>query len=216
MSEPVPSAPRLRWWERRGPSLGVFVLLVAVMALASFALWRQVADVLPEVGQDRQGADPWVDPVGIEKIGDFRVARIPDCAAAPVVHIELWDEDSEPYWEVSGPAKPMGSFAIGVTPEGWETRTGYRDPPPDATLRLVVVRRGQGPAGVRYQESDLREGFVAAGNPILRWSLERFLAADVCGPDLDDDADEVDLGVSGRPTIVEGDVDVDVDAGAGG
>jgi hypothetical protein len=177
------------------------------------ALWRQVTDVLPEVGRDRQGDDPWTEPVGIEKIGDFQVVRIPDCAAAPVVHIELWDEDSEPYWEVSGPATPMGSFAIGIPPEGWETRTAYRDPPADAVLRLVVVRRGKGPAGVRFQASDLREGFVASGDPILRWSLERFLAADLCGADPDEDEEDE---VTGGPVIVPGDADATEDVDAGG
>jgi phosphate transport system substrate-binding protein len=41
------------------------------------------AAVANAVGKDKQGEDPWDDPVGIEKVGVFQVAHIPDCAAAP-------------------------------------------------------------------------------------------------------------------------------------
>lgn len=207
MSRSSSSARRLPWWERRGPSLWTFALVLVVMALASLALWRSVSDVLPGVGQDLEGEDPWVDQVGIEPLDDFRVVRIPECAADALVSIELWDADSEPYWEVRGPATPLSSFAIGFAPEGWETVTPYTEPPEDATLRLVVVRRDKGVAGIRYQESELREGFVAAGDPVLRWSLENFQTGDLCGEDEDDgeDADAPDAEPS--PTIVGDDAD---------
>ena len=143
-------ALRASGWQRRGPSLLVFVVVLAVMGLTAVALWSSITDVVPDVGKDKQGEDPWQDPVGIEKVGDFQVAHIPDCAAAPIVRIALWDEHSKPYWEVSGPAIPMASFAIGATPQGFEVDTPYTAPPPGAVLRLAVVRTVKGVAGVRF------------------------------------------------------------------
>src|SRR5690606_12497915 len=157
MTSPRPD-DQPRWWQRRGPSLLVFAGVLLFMGLASLALRSSIADVLPEIGKDEQGVDPWRDPGGIGPVGEDQPAGIPDCAAAPVVRIELWDEATEPYWEVSGPATPMGSFAVGVTPEGWEEETPYSAPPADAVLRLMVVRKVKGVAGVRYQTSDLRTG----------------------------------------------------------
>jgi hypothetical protein len=159
----------------------VFGALLLAMAVASVALWSSLSGVLPDLGKDKQGQDPWNDPVGIEKVAGFQVVRIPDCAAAPVVRIALWDEASKPYWEVSGPPTPMTSFAIGATPDGFTEDTKYTAPPEDAVLRLVVVRKVKGIAGVRYQESDLRTGYVASGLPIGRYSLDSFQTGDVCG-----------------------------------
>ena len=175
------SSPQLPWWQRRWPSLFVFCLVLGAMGVASMVLWRNVSDVLPDVGKDKQGEDPWTDPVGVEKVGGFQVVHIPDCAAAPVVRIELWDEQSEPYWEVSGPATPMASFAIGAVPEGFTVDTPYRQPPANAVLRLAVVRKVKGVAGVRFQTSDLRTGYVASGQPISRYLLEDFQTGSVCG-----------------------------------
>lgn len=175
------SSPQLPWWQRRLPSLLVFCLVLGAMGVASMILWRNVSEVLPDVGKDKQGEDPWTDPVGVEKVGQFQVVHIPDCAAAPVVRIELWDERSEPYWEVSGPATPMSSFAIGAVPEGFTVDTPYRRPPADAVLRLAVVRKVKGVAGVRFQTSDLRTGYVASGQPISRYLLEDFQTGSVCG-----------------------------------
>src|SRR3954471_1926729 len=117
------------WWQRRGPSLLVFCVVLLTMAGVSMLLWSNVTSVLPDVGKDKQGDDPWSDPVGVEKVGGFQVVHIPDCAAAPVVRIALWNEQSKPYWEVTGPATPMDSFAIGATPEGWSEVKAYRKPP---------------------------------------------------------------------------------------
>lgn len=178
---PAAYETRPPWWQRRGPSVLVFSVIVAVMAIASVALWSNVSSVLPDLGKDQQGDDPWEDPIGVEKVGQFLVARIPDCAAAPVVRIELWDEDSKPYWEVSGPATPMSSFAIGITPEGFTEETPYDQPPAGAVLRLLVVRKVKGVAGVRYQETDLRTGYVASGLPISRYEVEDFMTGSMCG-----------------------------------
>lgn len=173
--------PRPRWWQRRWPSALVFAAVLGGMVLASLALWKDIGDVLPVVGKDKQGEDPWNDPVGVEKVGGFQVVHIPDCAAAPVVRIALWDEDSVPYWEVSGPATPMNSFAVGGTPQGFTEDRPYKKPPADAVLRLVVFRKVKGVAGVRFQESDLRSGYVASGTPISRYGVEDYQTGSVCG-----------------------------------
>jgi hypothetical protein len=179
----TPSTPRPPWWHRRLPSTVVFLVVLGVMSLAAVALWADVGEVLPDVGKDNQGEDPWNDPVGVEKVAGFEVVRIPDCAAAPVVRIALWNEASEPYWEVSGPATPMDSFAIGATPEGFTEVKAFTKPPEGAVLRLVVFRKVKGVAGVRYQESDLRRGYVASGLPISRYGESDFMTGDVCGDD---------------------------------
>ncbi len=175
------------WWQRRGPSFLVFCGIVLVMAIAAMVLWSNVADVLPDIGKDEQGEDPWDYPVGVERVNQFQVVHIPDCAAGPVVRIELWDEDSNPYWAVSGPATPMTSFVIGVQPEGFEEITPYKDPPAGAVLRLLVVRSVKGVAGVRFQTSDLRSGYVVSGLPLSRYLVEDFQTGAVCGKE-DEDA----------------------------
>ena len=195
------SSTRPPWWQRRGPSALVFVLVLGVMAVASVALWSDVGAVLPDIGKDKQGDDPWNDPVGVEKVGNFHVVRIPDCAAAPVVRIALWDEASDPYWEVSGPPTPMDSFAIGATPEGFSELTPYEAPPADAVLRLVVFRKVKGVAGVRYQTSDLRSGYVASGQPISRYGVENFQTGDVCGDEEDEGEGETDASTTSTTAL---------------
>ncbi|MCU1372426.1 MAG: hypothetical protein JWO77_3620 [Ilumatobacteraceae bacterium] len=175
------SQPRPPWWHRRWPSAIVFATVLGVMAIASLALWKDVGDVLPDVGKDKQGEDPWNDPVGVELIGGFQVVHIPDCAAAPIVRIALWNEQSEPYWEVTGPATPMDSFAIGATPQGWSEVKAYSKPAPGAVQRLVVFRKVKGVAGVRFQLADLRSGYVASGLPISRYDAAAFQTGEVCG-----------------------------------
>ncbi|HWJ99040.1 MAG TPA: hypothetical protein VNQ33_12835 [Acidimicrobiales bacterium] len=177
----TPETPRPSWWHRRWPSALVFAAVLGAMAIASLVIWSDVSDVLPDVGKDKQGQDPWNDPVGIERVGVFQVVHIPDCAAAPVVRIGLWDEDSKPYWEVSGPPTPMDSFAIGAVPEGFAEDTAYEKPPAGAVLRLVVFRKVKGVAGVRYQETDLRTGYVVSGTPLNRYEVDKFQTGSVCG-----------------------------------
>jgi len=168
------------WWQRKGPSGLVFVLVLVALVVATVSAVSGVADVLPEVGKDQQGEDPWVDRVGVEKVGIFQIAHIPDCAAAPVVRLELWDEESEPYWQVRGPTTAMSSFAVGATPEGWEVVTPYTEPPADAVLRLVVVRSVKGVAGTRYREADLRSGYVVTGVPPSRFQVADFQGGNFC------------------------------------
>ena len=179
----TPSEPRrrLRWWQRKWPSLLVFCLVLGAMVGITAILWSSVATVLPDVGKDKQGEDPWTDPVGVEKVGRFQVVHIPDCAAAPVVRIALWNEQSKAYWEIAGPATPMASFAIGATPNGWTVVTPYHAPPDKAVLRLAVVRRVKGVAGVRFKKSDLRTDYVASGQPISRYLVDDFQTGSVCG-----------------------------------
>jgi hypothetical protein len=181
----TPETPRPSWWHRRWPSALVFAAVLGVMVLASIAIWSNVSDILPDVGKDKQGQDPWNDPVGIEKVGVFQVVHIPDCAAAPVVRIALWDEESRPYWEVSGPATPMESFAIGATPEGFTEDKAYEKPPAGSVLRLVVFRKVKGIAGVRYQDEDLRTGRVVSGTPSSRYTVAGFQTGQMCGDDAD-------------------------------
>jgi hypothetical protein len=192
------STPRPSWWHRRWPSALVFAAVIAVMAIGSVVLWSDLKGVLPDVGKDKQGEDPWNDPIGIEKVGLFQVAHIPDCAAAPVVRIALWDEQSKPYWEVSGPATPMESFAIGATPEGFTEDQAFEKPPSGAVLRLVVFRKVKGVAGVRFQETDLRTGYVASGTPINRYEVEKFQTGSVCG-DEDEEGDGSTTSTSSVP-----------------
>jgi len=178
-SSVTPSRPP--WWQRRGPSGLVFALVLVSMVIGSITMWSSVAEVLPGIGKDQQGDDPWEDPVAVEKVGVFQVARIPDCAAAPVERIELWDEDSKPYWQAVGPPTPMSSFVIGVAPEGFSEPTAYTEPPAGAVLRLVVVRSVKGVAGTRYQMADLRSAYVIDGE--RRYEVETFQTASVCGGD---------------------------------
>ena len=45
----------------------------------------------------------------------------------------------------------------------------------------MVFRKVKGVARVRYQESDLRRGYVASGLPISRYGESDFMTGDVCG-----------------------------------
>jgi hypothetical protein len=197
------TSTRPPWWQRRGPSALVFALVVIAMTIASIAMWSNLAGVLPDVGKDQQGEDPWEDPVGIEKVGVFHVAHLPDCAAAPVERIELWDEESEPYWQAVGAPTPMSSFVIGVAPEGFLDLTPYTEPPAGAVLRLVVVRSVKGVAGTRYETADLRTAYVIDGD--RRYEIEDFTTGEVCGDpeEEDDDAGPTTTGTASTTTAPE-------------
>ncbi len=197
-STPTPDAP---WWQRRSPSLLVFVGLLAVLALSAIVLAGQVAEVLPEVPKDRLGVDSWTDPIGVERNSGLQIGRIPDCAAGSVTRIALWDEDSEPYWEVAGPPTPMTAFYVGVLPGGFTEVEPYREPPAGALVRLVVFRRVGGPAGIRYQASQLRTGYVMAGRPLVSYTVEGFQAEPVCGgAPADEDDEDGTTDLSGTTT----------------
>jgi hypothetical protein len=194
------SRRRLPWWQRRWPSILVLCLVLAAMGIVALVSWTRVTEVVPDVGKDKQGVDPWEDPLGVEPVGQFQIVHIPDCAAAPVVGIELWDDDSQPYWAVSGPPSVMNSFAIGATPEGFTVDTPFTAPPANAVLRLAVVRSVKGVAGVRFETSDLREGYVASGEPISRYGLDDFRTGAVCG----DEDEASSAGATTTTTTVPG------------
>lgn len=177
---PPTSSVDLPWWHRRWPSLIVFLAVLAVLGLTTVAVADKVANVLPEVGKDQLGEDRWDDPLGVELSGDFLVAHIPECAAGSITRIALWDANSKPYWEVSGPATPMPAFIIGLTPGGFTEVVPYRRPPADTILRLVAFRRIGGAAGIRYQAAQLRSKRVVGGIPLSSYTIEGFQAAPVC------------------------------------
>lgn len=173
-----PSQP---WIARRWPSIGLLVVVLGLIAGSLLFLGGKLGAVLPEVGKDKQGEDPWQDPIGLEAVKGFQVGHIPDCAASAVSKIVLWNENSEPYWSVSGPPTPMTTFSVGVTPEGFTVETPYRTPPAGSTLRLVAFRRAGGPMGLRYSSDDLVERRVISGEPLRRFTVSGFQTADVCG-----------------------------------
>lgn len=175
------STPAEHWWQRRSPSLLVFLAVLAVLGVATVAVAGQVADVLPEVAKDQLGEDQWKDPLGVELVSEFQIAHIPDCAAGAVTRIALWDAESEPYWEVTGPPTPMTSFAVGAPPAGFTEVVKYREPPAGGVLRLVVFRRVGGAAGIRYKTSQLRSKRVVAGKALTAYTVEGFQKEEVCG-----------------------------------
>ena len=177
-----PTADRQQpWWQRRGPSLLVFALVLVVMAVAGALVSRQLVDVIGEVPKDELGEDNWTDQLGIELGGGLQVAQVPECAADPITRIALWDADSNPYWEVAGPATPFTSFLVGAAPAGFTVVEPYRAPPEDALVRLVVFRRVGGVAGVRYRAIDLVDGKVVSGSPLRTYTREGFRKEKVCG-----------------------------------
>lgn len=204
-AEPDPA----HWWGQRLPSVLVLGFILAMTTLAVLAMTNTATNVLPEVGKDRLGADNWSDPIGIELANGFHVGRVPDCAAGAFTRFVLWNPDSEPYWEVEGPATPLNTFLVGVAPEGFTTVTPFTDPPRGAVLRLVAFRRDGGAVGIRYKADELREKRVMSGNPLVPYTIEGFQDAEICssgsgdgggtvsGPGTDEDRDATEeLGTS--------------------
>lgn len=180
MSEPT--ADRMvPWWHRRGPSVLVFVAVLAVVFVAVMVVSRQAMEVLGEVPKDELGEDSWVDQLGIELGGGLQVAQLPECAADPITRIALWDADSNPYWEAAGPPTPFTSFVVGAAPSGFIEIEPYRAPADDELVRLVVFRRVGGVAGMRYRAIDLVDGKVISGRPIRTYTREGFRKEKVCG-----------------------------------
>ncbi|CAN5116656.1 hypothetical protein BH20ACT3_BH20ACT3_14990 [soil metagenome] len=169
------------WRHRRTPSLVAFVVVLAVVGLATVSVAGQVADVLPEVGRDQLGEDRWENPLGVELVDDVQVGHVPDCAAGPVTRIALWDADSNPYWEVTAPPTDLDSFYVGVAPEGFTEETAYTEPPPGEVVRLVVFHRTGGVAGLRYTRAELRRDRLVSGRPLSRFTVSGFKEAAVCG-----------------------------------
>jgi hypothetical protein len=175
------------WWQRRTPSLVVLLLVLAAVAIAVVSLWGSVKEVMPEVGRDRLGEDPWDDPIGLENVDGFQIAHVPDCALAPITRIVLWDENSRAYWQVSGPPTPMTTFSVGATPDGFTVDKEYTAPPPGSVLRLVAFRTVGGAAGIRYRRADLVTNRVMSGSPLSRFTIAGYQTARVCQKDRDDD-----------------------------
>lgn len=179
MSQPTEDR-RVHWWYRRGPSLLVFVVVLAVMAAVVVTMTRDVSEVIGEVPKDELGEDNWTDQLGVEAAGPLQVAQVPECAADPITRIALWDADSNPYWEVSGPPTPLTSFVIGAAPAGFTVVEPYRAPEESDLVRLVVFRRVGGVAGVRYRAIDLVDGKVISGSPIRTYTRDGFREEKVC------------------------------------
>lgn len=171
----------LPWWQRRWVSLLTLGVVIAVAGVAALVYGQQVTEVLGEVGKDHLGEDSWEDPVGVELTSGYEIGHLPDCAAAPVTRIVLWDAESNPFWEVAGPPTPLQTFFVGATPGGFEEIVPYEEPPPGEVLRLVVFRRTGEVAGLRYQRTDLRDERVMSGRPLRSFTREGFLGASVCG-----------------------------------
>jgi len=171
------------WWTRRGPSVGVLTLVLFLIAGVAVVLGMQVAAMLPQVGKDKAGEDPWAVPVGIESIRGFEVVHVPDCAVGAITRISLWDAHSKPFWSVTGPASPLKTFSVGATPPRFTVVTPFHAPPKGTTLWLVVIRRGRSAAGIRYKASDLVENRVVSGKPLRRYTDSGYQTADVCGTD---------------------------------
>lgn len=154
-----------------------------VLSGIGVVLAKGVSGALPVVGRDKLGEDPWTDPIGVEKLGVFEIAHLPDCAAGPVVRIMLWDNDSNPYWQVSGPPTALTTFPVGATPDGWTVDVPYTAPKAGAVIRLVVIRTVKGAAGVRFTATDVVQKRVVAMLPLTRFTIAGFQTADVCGAD---------------------------------
>ncbi|MCU1353860.1 MAG: hypothetical protein JWM05_3069 [Acidimicrobiales bacterium] len=171
------------WWERRAPSSLVFVVVLAIAGLLTLALGVRLRGALPDVGRDRAGIDPWTDPVGIEQTkAGFLIAHLPGCAQAPVVRIILWDDNSQPLWEVAGPQLPLESFVLGALPKGFHTVHPLRAPGRDQMVRIVVIRRLMGVAGGRYKQSALRSGKVVTLDATKQhvYTVDGFKGLDLC------------------------------------
>jgi hypothetical protein len=179
----VPPEHRQPWWERRAPSSLVFVVVLAFAGLLTLALGVRLRGSLSDVGRDRAGLDPWTDPVGIEKTkSGFLIAHLPGCAQAPVVRIILWDNNSQPIWEVAGPQLPLQSFVLGAPPKGFHTVHPLRRPGRDELVRIVVVRRLMGVAGGRFKQSNLRSGKVVTLDAEKQhvYTVDGFKGLDLC------------------------------------
>ena len=161
----------------------VLACILVGMVLGTALVARSVSEVLGEVPKDRLGSDPWEATLGLERADPFQIAYLPDCAAGSVTRIVLWDENSKPYWEVTGPPTPMATFVVGAAPVGFETVVPYREPPKGALVRLVAFRRAGDPVGLRYREVDLVSGRVVGLPSLTRFSREGFKTAEVCGDD---------------------------------
>lgn len=170
----------LAWWHRRRPSVLVFSVVLAVVAVVTVVMVNRVSGVLPEVARDQLGEDRWNEPLGVGLAGDFQLAYIPACAADPITRIVLWNADSEPYWEVAGQAKPLEVFAVGAAPEGFLEVVPFEEPPPGEVLRLIAFRSVGGSAGIRYRSEDLKEDRVVSGTPLTTYTVDGFKDALVC------------------------------------
>ena len=178
---PVPDHQRAPWYRQAKWSVLTVLGLVVVLAVIGVLLARSLSGALPVVGRDKLGEDPWADPIGVERAGPFQVAHVPDCAAGPIVRIMLWDNESTPYWQVSGPPTAMPNFPVGATPPGWTVDVPYTAPPRGAVVRLVIIRTVKGAAGVRYTDTDVVSKRVVSMLPLTRFTLAGYQTADVCG-----------------------------------
>jgi hypothetical protein len=177
----VPDHQNVPWYRQAKWSALSLVALIVVLSVVGVFVVHSVSSALPVVGRDKLGEDPWVDPIGVEKAGPFQVAHVPDCAAGPIVRIMLWDNESNPYWQVSGPPTAMPTFVVGATPPGWTVNVPYTAPRRGSILRLVIIRTVKGAAGVRFTDTDVVAKRVVSMLPLSRFTIGGYQTADVCG-----------------------------------
>jgi hypothetical protein len=177
----MPDHVKAPWYRQAKWSTVTLVAVIVVLSGGGALLARSVSNALPVVGRDKLGEDPWVDPIGVEKAGPFEVAHVPDCAAGLIVRIVLWDNESNPYWQVSGPPTAMPTFVVGVTPPGWTVDVPFTAPRRGAVVRLVIIRTVKGAAGVRYTSTNVVSKRVVSMLPLSRFTIAGYQTADVCG-----------------------------------
>lgn len=216
-----------RWWRRPGPSLGVLSAILVILTVAVLNVGARVGDTLPEVGRDDTGTDAWKAPLAVQELQESLVAAVvPDCAAGPITRIVLWDPESEPYWEISGPARPLREFLIGFPVEGFTTDVEFTAPPDDEYVRLVAFRRVGSPIGLRFRYADIRSGRLMGGSPLRSYTKDGWLAEAECAGQGGDASDAGEPTEPGGPVDADGDPDadpgssadseVDADSGDGG
>jgi len=161
------------WRERILAHVGMLVVTLLVLGLATAYLGKRVLSALPNVGKTVEEREPWAAPVAVERLDNgVLLAHIAPCAQGPVVGLFLWEGDDGPSWQVEGRPSAMDAFFIGVSPPGFQVIRPWRPPPRSAVLRVGVLRSTGRPAGATFRISSLRQGKVRYGG---RWvTVEEF------------------------------------------
>lgn len=176
--QPSSSGPA-RPLDRRAAHLGTLVAALLILGGSAGYLGARVIRALPEVGRNVSQRDPWVAPVGVERLADGAlVGHVPPCAQGAVVGLFLWDDDDNPFWQVEGNPTPLDTFLIGAAPIGFRVVHPLTVWRPDQMLHLGVLRTTGGAAGIAFRPDGLRAGQVRYQN---RWmTVERFKSVAHC------------------------------------